>query len=99
VPTGVTIRPVIHRSRRHLATLPARRGMRAHWLRRRFVDEEDATAGAAAAGAAAAGAAAAGQDVPEPGAAGSAQSEPPEPEQAASSPPSAVRPAFGHPTF
>jgi hypothetical protein len=80
---------MIHRSRRHLATLPARRGMRAHWLRRRIPDENDAAAGAAAVN----------QDVAEPGAARPAQDEPTEPEQVDSTAPSAVRPAFGHPTF
>jgi len=63
--------------------------MRAHWLRCRIPDEIDAVAEAAAAG----------QDGPEHGAAEPAQGEPAEPEQVGSSAPSAVRPAFGHPTF
>lgn len=63
--------------------------MRAHWLRRRIPDESDAATGTAAAS----------QDVAEPGAARSAQGELPEPEQVESPVPSAVRPAFGHPTF
>jgi hypothetical protein len=84
---------VIHRSRRHLATLPARRGMRASWLRRRMPDEMDAGAEAAARPAAPAGEPAEGS--PAPGSPGS----PGDGEPAASTMPAVARAPFGHPTF
>ncbi len=75
---------MIHRSRRHLATLPARRGMRAHWLRRRDVEESDVASPLLD------------RDDTGPPTADAADGDPPPGAQAAPGP---VRPAFGHPTF